>query len=195
MCLCNEGTSLKILDAINNILPHLGEAVVTSVDARHPTVALIVQALTLARQSLLSEGWWFNEEQRVLYVNPDGLLPTPINLLALYSNTSTVLEPRGEYIYNLSEGTGIFTPNASYSARLVVDLPFDQLPTYAALYLQYSAAITVYTQDFGVEKVISALGQSAAMAYNMLEQEELRKRQYTGTANRAMWEITSALRG
>lgn len=195
MCLYIKGTSLKILEAINNILPHLGEAPVTSVDARHPTVALIVQALTLARQALLSEGWWFNEETRVLYVNPDGLLPTPINLLALYSDTDTVLEPRGDYIYNLSAGTGVFTPNTPYTVRLVVDLPFEHLPTYAALYLQYTAAITVYTQDFGVEKVVSALGQSAAMAYNMLEQEELRKRRYTGTANRAMYEITSALRG
>lgn len=195
MCLYIKGTSLKILEAINNILPHLGEAPVTSVDARHPTVALIVQALTLARQALLSEGWWFNEETRTLYVNPDGLLPTPINLLALYSDTDTVLEPRGDYIYNLSAGTGVFTPNTPYTVRLVVDLPFEHLPTYVALYLQYTAAITVYTQDFGVEKVVSALGQSAAMAYNMLEQEELRKRRYTGTANRAMYEITSALRG
>lgn len=195
MCLYIKGTSLKILDAINNILPHLGEAVVTSVDARHPTVALIVQALTLARQSLLAEGWWFNEEQRTLYVNPDGFLPTPTNLLALYSNTDTVLEPRGEFIYNLSAGTGVFTPNTSHSVRLVVDLPFEHLPTYAAMYLQYSAAVTVYTQDFGVEKVVTSLSQSAAMAYNMLEQEELRKRKYTGTANRAMSEIAMALRG
>lgn len=195
MCLYTKGTSLKILEAINNILPHLGEAPVTTVDARHPTVALIVQALTLARQSLLSEGWWFNEETRTLYANPDGLLPTPTDLLALYSETATVLEPRGDYIYNLSAGTGVFTPNTTYLVRLVVDLPFEHLPMYAALYLQYTAAITVYTQDFGVEKVVSALGQSAAMAYNMLEQEELRKRRYTGTANKAMYEITSALRG
>lgn len=195
MCLYIKGTSLKILDAINNILPHLGEAPVTTVNTRHPTVALIVQALDLARQSLLAEGWWFNEEQRVLYTDPEGHLQAPINILALYSNSDVMLEPRGEFIYNLSAGTNIFAIGTNYPVRLVVDLPFEHLPSYAALYLQYSAAITVYTQDFGVEKVVTALGQSAAMAYNMLEQEELRKRKYTGTSNNAMYEIASALRG
>lgn len=186
---------MKILDAINNTLPHLGEAPVTSVDARHPTVALILQAIQQARQALLSEGWWFNEEYRTLYVDPDGKLATPVGTLALYSETSVMLEPRGEEIYNLTDGTSVFTPNAAYPVRLVVDLAFEQLPHYAALYVQYVAASTVYSQDFGIEKVVSALDQSAAMAYNMLEQEELRKRKYNSTHTRAYYEIESALWG
>lgn len=186
---------MKILEAINNILPHLGEAPVTTVDARHPTVALIVQALQQARQSLLAEGWWFNEEQRTLYADPVGVLYAPDNILAMYSESDVDLEPRGEVVYNLSEGTSVFAPNSTYAVRLVVDLPFEHLPHYAALYLQYSAAVAVYTQDFGVEKVVQVLSQQASMAYNMLEQEELRKRKYNSGNNRARYEIESALWG
>jgi hypothetical protein len=186
---------MKLLDAINAILPMLGEAPVTTVDARHPTVALINSAINIARQELLAEGWWFNEERRTLYVDPEGYIPTPANLLALYSLTSTQLEPRGEYLYDLGTGSILFKVGGTYDCRLVVDLPFEHLPHYAALYVQYVAGATAYTQDFGVEKVVATFQESAQGAYNMLEQEELRKRKYSGTTNSIRAELESALRG
>lgn len=186
---------MKLLDAINAILPMLGESPVTTVDARHPTVALITSAINIARQELLAEGWWFNEEVRILYVDPEGNIPTPNSILALYSLSSASLEPRGGFVYDLSTGSSLHPIGNSYQCRLVVDLPFEHLPHYAALYVQYIAGATVYTQDFGIEKVVATLNSSAQSAYNMLEQEELRKRKYSGTTNSVRAELESALRG
>ena len=52
---------MKLLDAVNTVLPYLGEHPVTDIDTAHPTVDLIVAAINRHREAFLSEGWWFNE--------------------------------------------------------------------------------------------------------------------------------------
>ena len=47
-----EDARLKLLEAVNNILPYLGENPVTNIDARHPTVALILD--NIKQQKLTS---------------------------------------------------------------------------------------------------------------------------------------------
>lgn len=72
---------MKLLDAVNTVLPYLGEHPVTDLDTAHPTVDLILAAIERQRSSLLAEGWWFNERTLTLPVNTAGRLMHPQRLL------------------------------------------------------------------------------------------------------------------
>ena len=54
---------MKLLDAINTVLPYLGEANVTSTTARNPTVQAVIQQIDTAKRSLLGTGWWVHRVQ------------------------------------------------------------------------------------------------------------------------------------
>ena len=64
---------MKLLDAVNTILPYLGEANVTSTTARNTTVQSILQQIETAKRALLATGWWFNTVSVTLYPGSDGV--------------------------------------------------------------------------------------------------------------------------
>lgn len=172
---------MKLLSAINNILPHLGENPVTSVDIRHPTVALVQDAINEAKLMLLSQGWWFNERNLTLYPSPEGEIYAPDNVLAFYCLDGQEVDIRGERMYDIKNGTYFFTRKVE--ARVIDDLTFEELPNYAALVVMYAAAHNTYTKDFGVESVVQYLMKLETEARIMLQQEELRKRKYNSLKN------------
>ena len=79
-----EDARLKLLEAVNNILPYLGENPVTNIDARHPTVALILDNIKQQKLNLLGEGWWFNELRTTLYPSSEGEIYVPSNTISFY---------------------------------------------------------------------------------------------------------------
>ena len=76
---------MKKRNAVNTILPYLGEHVVTSLDSRSPTVALILAGLEQHSTSMFAEGYWFNTQETTVQPNSDGIIYTPENMLAFYS--------------------------------------------------------------------------------------------------------------
>ena len=63
---------MKLLDAVNLILPKLGEHRVTSVDNKHPTLAIILPEIENELKKLLARGWWFNEFDYKAYPDSEG---------------------------------------------------------------------------------------------------------------------------
>lgn len=184
---------MNLLTAVNNILPHLGENPVTTVDARHPTVAMIKDAIQESKTMLISEGWWFNERKITLYPSSEGEIFAPDRVLAFYPTDGQEVEIRGEKMYDLANGTYHFTKKVD--AMIIDDLDFEELPTYAAHAVQYNAAHWVYTQDFGVESVVQYLLSHEMQALTLLRQENLRKRKYNSLKNNRAFRFVRARRG
>lgn len=166
---------MNLLDAVNTVLPQLGEHPVTAIDVAHPTVDLILLAIERQRNFLLSEGWWFNEATLTLPVNTDGRIDTPIDILSIYGVDCNV-EIDGEKLFDLDNNTRYFT--SPITVEVKKDIAFEKLPIYAQLYITYLAASEVYVADFGLENAVQLLEQKAEQNRQKLVQENIRKRKY-----------------
>ena len=170
---------MKLLDAVNTVLPYLGEHPVTDLDTAHPTVDLILAAIERQRSSLLAEGWWFNERTLTLPVNTDGKIDTPTEIISIYGLDCDV-EIRGDDLIDTYTGSWLFS--APIKVEVIEDTKFEHLPLYAAHYVTYIAACEIYTADFGVENSVQMLQSFASQAMEKLKQENLRKRRYNSSA-------------
>jgi len=185
---------VELLTAVNNILPFMTENTVTSLSAKHPTVALILNRIENARLLALTDGYWFNEETRTFYPTPENTIAVPIDLLSMYpSDISLNYEIRGGFFYDLNLGTG--TIATAFTAKAVVDLPFNQLPVFAALAIQWRAAVEVYSGDFTVDTTVQLLKGNETEARGLLEREHLRKKRYSAMRSSPGFNLRNALRG
>ena len=167
---------MKKLNAVNTILPYLGEHVVTSLDSRSPTVALILAGLEQHSTSMFAEGYWFNTQETTVKPNSGGIIYTPDNMLAFYSIGRSV-EPRGDRLWDIDNSTWYFTEDVR--CRIIDKLDFERIPEYAALAVTYSVGIELYTADFGVDNTLQIMQTHLASNLTMLRQENLRKRHYS----------------
>ena len=164
---------MKLLDAINTVLPYLGAANVTSTTARNTTVQAVLQQIDTAKRTLLGTGWWFNRVKVALYPGADGRIKAPINVLSWLPDEG-ISEIRGEYLYNLD--TGDYQFSSALTGLIIQDMDFEELPNYAALVVTYMAALAVYSADLGVDSTYQTeLGKNLAIASMYLEREHLRK--------------------
>lgn len=182
---------MDLLKAVNTVLPHLGEHVVTRVEgAKHPTVDLILAAIERHRLGILSEGLWFNRVRLILPVNTDGQIDVPVDTLAVYGQCCNI-EMDGERFINLDTGSRYFM--APIDVLVVRDVEFEKLPINVALAVTYSAGAEVYTQDYGYEKSVPVLQELAEKHRVLVTQENLRKRKYN-SQSRTRGRISGAVR-
>lgn len=170
---------MKKLEAINIILPLLGEHPVTTVSSRNPTVALILNALVEGSKTFNVLGWWFNKNRVNLYPDRFKHIYTPPNTLSIYTVSGEEAEVRGERLYNLTNTSYEF--NSALVVDIVEDLDFELLPYAAANAVMYSAAIQVYSADYGVDKTVEQMTQKMQNAYEQVETENIRKRKRNST--------------
>lgn len=182
---------MKLLEIVNYCLKYLGESRVSSVDSRHPTVNDVVLEVEDQIKALLSRGWWFNERTQTYYPDNEGKIAAPVDALMLHSDDVDVDIVDGFY-WNLNDDTNAFAGPILVTVRH--NLTLEQLPEVAALYIKTIVAITLYTQEYGLENVVQELYNQHNTAKLYLEREELRKRKYNSTHNPAVFRFTSALR-
>lgn len=162
------------LDAVNLILPYLGEHTVTRVEgSRHGSVGIITSALERKRKALLTRKWWFNSFTRSIPPNSDGRIQVPEDTLTVYRHNTGI---QGEYFYDTTTGSQYF--NTVIEVDVVMDFEFDKLPHYAQEYIAYDAAIEVTVADLGMEDQIQILMQYRATASKYLEREHLRNMRF-----------------
>ena len=167
---------MDLLNAVNTVLPYLGEHVITRIEgAQHPTVDLILAAIERQRTTLLVDGWWFNELTLTLPVNTGSQIDVPTEVLTVYGIDCTV-SIDGEKFYDLELGTRYFTK--PIKVKLIRDIAFDRLPAQCALYLTYLAATEVYLADYGADATLTSLQVLAERNLISLRQENLRNRRY-----------------
>lgn len=184
---------MDLLTAVNVILPWMEENKVTTVDTKHPTVALVLDKIDLNREKILSEGYWFNTESKKFFITPEGEVIKPVNLLAMYPKDKELqYEIRGSKIYDLGNSTyQIPTP---FEASIRVDLTFEELPESAARTVMWRAGIDAYVPDYGVAAVVQILMAREAEAFAMLQREHLRKVNYSAMRSPPGMKFLNSLR-
>ena len=183
---------MQILEAVNLILPKLGEHTVTAVDVKHPTLAIILPLLEQKRKEILLKGWWFNEYDTVLYPDAEGKIAAPVTVLAFRSEYVDVVF-RGPALYNLVERSYTFTDPVS--GTLTEDVSFELLPESIANFILYSACVQAYATDIGLEKVVQVWDQESRSANAAATAEHLRNKNYSTRRSPRWWRFVHALRG
>lgn len=186
---------MDLLTAVNEILPKLGEHPVTSLDSRSPTLGVILPEITAEIALVLQPGWWFNAFYNVdLYPNSEGGIDVPDNTLSFIPNIdSGSVVQRGNQFYNGAVRSYVFT--GKITGTLIQTMDFEELPEAAARYILYSALITIYATDIGLEQVVDLWRQYAQQAQTNMEQEHLRHRKYTVKQSRRYVSLRRAMRG
>lgn len=186
---------MDLLTAVNEILPKLGERPVTSIEAKSPTLAVILPQINAEIDLVLAPGWWFNTCYGVdLFPDSEGNLVTPDDMLSFIPNRSGPdIVARGGRFYNTSTRSYFFTEKVT--GTLIQTVEFEDLPETAARFILYSALVTIYATDIGLEQVVQLWRQYAQQCQANMEQEHLRHRHYTVKQNPRYRKLRNAMRG
>lgn len=185
---------MLLLTAYNRILPKLGEHPVTSVDSKSPTIGVIKPELEAQVESLCMAGWWFNEFDVTLYPNSEKQIDVPTKTLSFVPDReSGSVVQRGELFYNGVNRSYKF--DTKVSGKIIQLLNFEELPESAAAFALYSATVTCYITDIGLEQVVQVWNQQKAEALALMESEHLKHRKYTIKQSRRFAHRRNAMRG
>ena len=183
---------MDLLKAVNSILPKLGEHPVTSVEAKSPTLAVVLPQLDETRMSLLITGWWFNEYPVTLYPDSEGGITTPNDMLSFVPDGRLHLAQRGKQFFNTADRSYKFP--GPVRGVLVQDVPFEELPESVAQYVLYSALVVIYATDIGFEQVVQIWSGMANAAQAAMEAEHMKQMKYTIKSSKRWTNLRRALR-
>jgi hypothetical protein len=185
---------LKLLDAVNLVLPKLGEHPVTSLDVRHPTVGIILPEVGNELKTLLIRGWWFNEFVYTAYPDTNGEIIFGEDTLSFVpASTEPLAALRGVRLYKVD--TLSYTWDKPIKGILTQMVDFEELPEAAAQYVWYSALLNAMTTDLGVSEELNVWGSKAQAAWTSLLAEHLRQRRYSTKNSKRFQKLRSAMRG
>lgn len=183
---------MRLLDAVNLTLPKLGERPVTSLDVKHPTLAILLPIIEHSRRVLLGRGWWFNVYQTTLYPDTEGVIRAGTQTLSFVPDEPGAAVLRGGVLFNPSTLTTVFS--APVSGEVTQDVPFDELPESAAVYVFYSALTEAYATDIGQTQELEVWARLAGQAWADLMAEHLRQVRYNTRQHRAWRKMRRAMR-
>ncbi|BAN92348.1 tail protein [Ralstonia phage RSB3] len=186
---------MLLLTAVNEILPKLGERPVTSIEAKSPTLSIILPQIDAEIDLVLQTGWWFNTCYGIeLFPDSEQGLVVPDDCLSFYPDRSypDIVARDGKF-YDTSKRSYLFTDKVR--GTLIQRVGFEQLPESAARFILYSALVTIYATDIGLEQVVQLWRQYAQQAQANMEQEHLRHRHYSVKQNPRYARLRRAMRG
>lgn len=183
---------MKLLTALNLILPALGEHVVTRVDARHPTLAVILPVIELKLTECLLRGWWFNEDCYTMYPDLDGEIAVPTTTIAFIPTAEFRATVRDGRLYNMATRNYLWT--TPVRGTLQERLEFEELPESVATYVFYAALVQTYLVDIGLEQVVQKWEQLAMTAEFSATAEHLRNKRHSTRNSARYGRYISALR-
>lgn len=188
---------MQLLTAVNAILPKLGEHPVTSLESRNPTLGVILPQIDLEIDSILMRGYWFNTFEGVeLFPNSEGEIDVPEGTLSWISNRDqTMLVQRGERFYNMQTRSYVFPVGTKIKGTLRQRMGFEDLPESAAQFVLYSALVTIYITDLGLEAVVQQWATYASSALATMDREHLLQKKYTVKQSRRYSNLRRAMRG
>ena len=184
---------MQLLDAVNLVLPKLGERPVTSLSVKHPTLGVLLPILEQTKRSALMRGWWFNEFEYTAYPSTSGEIDIGITTLSFVPDLSDTAVVRGQRLYNPETLSYVF--DGPVKGRVIHNVEFDELPESAAAYVFYSALIEAYTTDLGVTQELSVWQSIAGRAWSDLLAEHLRQRKHSTRKSRRWRQLITAMRG
>jgi hypothetical protein len=184
---------MNLLEAVNLILPKLGEHRVTQLDQKHPTLAIILPEVDNEIRRMLARGWWFNEFDTILYPSAEGEVVLGSDALTFTPTYTDTAVQRGNKLYNPLTLSFIFPEPVPGRVRQFIE--FDDLPESAAQAVYFTALVTCYITDIGMANEVQAWSASASSAYSDLLAEHLRQKRFSTKSTRQWANLRRALRG
>lgn len=182
---------MDLLTAVNRILPKLGEHPVTSLNTKHPTLAVLLPVIEAKIEELTMQGYWFNTFDTKLYPDSEGRIELPLDCLSFVPKYENAVQ-RGKLLFN---GKTInFTWTAPVEGTIVLRLAFAELPESMASHVFYSALVDVYVSDIGLEDEVKIWQVEAAGANRRVMSEHLRNKKYTTRNSPRYRRIINAMR-
>lgn len=162
------------VDVLNHMLNVIGENPVTTESSNHPSVLSAMVELKRVNKEFQIRGWWFNNEYDLkLSPNESGHIIIPADTMYIDPIDSySKLARRGNRLYDPVNHT--FIINQPVRVNLQVQLPVEDLPEVAAMYLMHQAAYDFYVNDDGDETKANRLEKKVDRAWANLQAEELK---------------------
>lgn len=135
---------LSRLDVVNDMLAGLGELPVNALDEGHPMVPTAIRVLDIANAREQTKGWWFNRELTDLVPDTDGFIYLPNDTLKVAPQSRTVnVVQRGRRLYKPydTSASNKYVFDKTMRMWLVREVPFDDLPASASMFISYSSQI------------------------------------------------------
>lgn len=183
---------MKLLDAVNLVLPKLGERPVTSLEVKHPTLAVLLPLINQKLRSVLRRGWWFNEYEYTAPLGIDGTITLGTDTLSFVPDIPDTAVARGLQLFNPK--TFDYTFTEPVSGRITQYVVFDELPESAAEHIWYSALVEAFTTDIGVTSELQVWQTLAGAAWSELVAEHLSQKKHNTRKTRAWRRYVRALR-
>lgn len=183
---------MELLDAVNLIMPKLGERAVTSVVTKHPTLAVLLPIMEQTRKNALRRGWWFNEFKYTAFPAPDGTIEIGVSVLSFTPEYPSTAVQRGTYLFNPETMSDKF--QGPVRGVSITDVEFRALPESMATYVLYAAAIEMISTDIGVTQEIQVWQSLAGQAWSDVLAEHLKNKQYSTRKSRRWRSLVGAMK-
>lgn len=171
------------LKIINHILVTIGEAVVSNIDSRHPSVIQAKTILDNTDYEFQLKGWWFNKIYNfALMPDIEGVVTVPDNCIEFTINKNALQysAPDAKKRY-VQKGTRVFDTvsntfniGVQINADLVLRYEYNELPGAAFIYLMHKAAEAAFLDDDGDPGKGQKLEQRTMEAWQQLKAAELK---------------------
>mgnify|MGYP003116220844 FL=1 len=171
-------TNTTELEAVNTILSAIGEAPINSLTGTLPIDATQAKNLLVeVSREVQAAGWHYNSFYDFsLSRDGDDKIPLAENIMRVdldinkFSPTEFDVIKRGSFLFNKKENT--FTFSKALEAKVVLFLPFDELPENARRYITIRAARMFQDRLLGANTLHGFQLQDELNALAVLKQEE-----------------------
>lgn len=182
---------MKLLNAVNLILPKVGERAVTSLEVKHPTLAVLLPIVDNTKRNLLLKGWWFNAARYTAYPDPEGHIVLGTSTLQFVPDVPDTATLLGGQLYVPGTLDPVFS--AAVAGEITRDVEFDDLPESAAQVVWYTALVEMYATDIGMSQELQLWLAAAKDAHDTLMSEHLRQRKHNTKASRPYRQLRRAM--
>lgn len=184
---------MKLLDAVNLVLPRLGERAVTSLEVKHPTLAILLPIVELTLRSALMQGWWFNEYEYTAHPNSEGEISLGADTLSFVPDKSDMAVQRGTRLFNPKTLSYVFTEPVK--GVVVQYVEFDLLPEAAAMFVFYESLVDAFTTDLGVTQDLQIWQARSNESWSDLLSQHLKQRRHSTRKSYKWRRMINAMRG
>lgn len=177
---------MNLLRALNEILTALGEHPVTSIEAKNPTVSIVLRAISQECTEVQLRGWWFNKYKAKLLASIDGQIQLPEGIIGwdYIDHASTI---RGNLLIDTENMTTDWSLRdiKSVEGYVTIEVDFEDLPISVKHWVVKRALVTAYINDFGAEEVVGEYQRQAMLMESQVLDDHLKHRRYsTAQSNR-----------
>lgn len=165
---------MQTLEVVNQMLGTMGESPLASLEEPHEFKGAAVNLLEKENRILQSRGWWFNMECMTVAPMVNGRILLAGDIIEVRTKCRTIVQ-RGQYLYDLKNGTDIFTKSVELTAIRVI--PFANVPESASDYIGWSATLKFQVLYDGDTARTRSIEQSLGSSYTACHTIDIRNKQ------------------